>query len=85
MLPTISVDKNYSVVSIGSITLYFSYKVLIAFSSPFGLVVHINEWGTITGKHLNQVNRDKSIRVDHETFVNNYKQHIMPRVGQYLP
>ena len=42
--------------SIGPITLYYSYSTLVAFRAPgCGLVVHQNDWGKTTGKHLNWI------------------------------
>lgn len=56
-------------VQIGLIILYFSYQTVIAFSSPkTGLVIIKNYWSKTTGKHLNAINTDKSIRVDSKEF-----------------
>ena len=62
-------EKGHAV-EIGSLTFYFSYSTLIAFrSKQSGLVVRENEWGTTTGRHLNEVDRhDKGNRVDLEEF-----------------
>ena len=49
-------------------TYYFSYDTLVAFTGNDGLVIRENVWGNTTGKHLNWINSDKSIRVDEETF-----------------
>ena len=53
---------------------YFSYKTLVAFR--YGSEFHIikNQWGTTTGKHLNWINPDKTIREDEETFTKNYNR-----------
>lgn len=51
----------------GTIT-YFSYKTPIAIIDDNGLCIRENVWGSTTGKHLNWINRDKSIRVDSATF-----------------
>jgi len=32
------------------------------------LIIRENIWGSTTGKHLNWIDRDKSIRVDSATF-----------------
>ena len=57
---------NKNVVSIstdkGSINLYFSYKTLIAVNG----LVSINNWSRTTGKLLNELQPDKSQRVEHE-------------------
>ena len=47
---------------------YFSYDTLIAFRGDEGLIIRENIWGSTTGKHLNRIDRDKSIRVDSKTF-----------------
>ena len=47
---------------------YFSYAPLIAFRGDEGLVIHQNDWGTTTGKHLNWIDSDKSKRVNKEVF-----------------
>jgi hypothetical protein len=62
-LPTIRSYGNYSSdnygvnslsVSLGTITLYYSYKTIIAYEDiQDGLVVRENDWSTTTGKHLN--------------------------------
>ena len=51
----------------GTIT-YFSYKTPIAIYDDNGLCIRENIWGPTTGKHLNWINKDKSIRVDSKTF-----------------
>jgi|WetSurSiteA1Bulk_404760.scaffolds.fasta_scaffold124398_1 hypothetical protein len=58
------------VVSIGAYSLYFSYRTVVAFSSPeHGLVVRENSWGPTTGKHLNAISTDKSKRLKSEEFI----------------
>ena len=47
---------------------FFSYDTLVAFTDDNGLCIRENVWGTTTGKHLNWIDRDKSIRVDSKTF-----------------
>lgn len=52
---------------------YFSYKTLIAVSGiPGGKIVHANDWGTTTGKHLNLIDggsKDaKAQRLDADAF-----------------
>jgi hypothetical protein len=46
---------NYATVEIGSLTLHFSYRTVIAFDAGDGLVVRQNDWATTTGKHLNAI------------------------------
>ena len=66
-------SDNYGssrLVSVGEIDLYFSYETVVAFRAPgYGLVVRQNDWGTTTGKHLNQIDRgNKKARLSGEEF-----------------
>ena len=51
---------------------WYSYETLVAFMINGEFHIMKNIWGTTTGKHLNWINNDKSIREDEETFNNNY-------------
>ena len=56
-------------VRIGELELYFSYKTIVAFSTPEqGLVARENEWGPTTGKHLNKIGVPKNQRLPRESF-----------------
>ena len=77
MLPSIRSYGNYSSsnygahtleVSVGNLTIYFSYKTPVAFHTPGRLVVSENVWGNTTGKHLNWIDPDKSKRLDRNEF-----------------
>jgi len=79
-----SINRNYGLNSLHFTgpqgdKFWFSYKTLIAFKSKkFGvMVIHENNWGPTTGKHLNHIDRDKSKRVDHITFKKLYDQYII--------
>ena len=66
-------SDNYGVNSIrldvGSLTLWFSYKTVIAFQPGWNeTFVSENIWGNTTGKHLNWINPDHSIRLDRDEF-----------------
>ena len=63
-------DKvNFSLVYVGSLTLAFSYQTIIAFQQGWGSwVVHENDWGPTTGKHLNWVNDEKKGRLPDDEF-----------------
>lgn len=54
---------NFHVLTDGILTYWFSYETLVGFEDDNKLLVANNEWGNITGKHLNLINKDKSIRV----------------------
>lgn len=61
--------KNFNSVSIGDITLYFSYETIVAFRTPkTGMVASENVWGNTTGKHLNWIS-DKSQRIPRQDFL----------------
>lgn len=60
---------NFVCISIGPITVYFSYQTPIAFkdanaSDPWHWHVRKNDWGPTTGKHLNYIDQDASERID---------------------
>lgn len=72
-LPTISGyypyrSSNYGAnslrVSFENLDLYYSYETIVAFSTlQTGLVCRENDWSSTTGKHLNQIQPDKSKRI----------------------
>ncbi len=56
-------------VTIGSLTLYFSYRTVIAFEDNCNLKVIENLWGPTTGKHLNAIDGgNKSARLSSSEF-----------------
>jgi hypothetical protein len=56
-------------VNINGIKLYFSYKTLVAFYYKGELFVRKNEWGTTTGRHLNDIDGgNKKERLSEEEF-----------------
>jgi hypothetical protein len=70
-------SKNYGLNSlcfdVDGREFYFSYKTLIAFRGRSGrLVISRNYWGVTTGRHLNAINRDHSIRLSSEQFEDAY-------------
>lgn len=78
-MPKISSYGQYSsdnygahtmLVEVGPLDLYYSYQTLIAFRSPeTGLVVHENDWGPTTGKHLKWIdNGCKAARLGSAAF-----------------
>lgn len=79
------------VVSMGSVTVWFSYKTPIAFHvDGHSRVVHQNDWGPTTGKHLKWIDggdKDaKKRRVDDETFERLWKERVDPilRAGEQV-
>lgn len=70
-------------VSIMGVDIYFSYKTPIAFRAPgCGLVVHQNDWGATTGKHLNFINPDKKIRVNDERFNQLWQEYVESKINK---
>lgn len=62
-------------VQVGSLTLNFSYQTVVAFSSPHsGFVISKNVWSTTTGRHLNEIHPDKSLRVPNDVFMQMLKE-----------
>ena len=56
-------------VSIDGAHLFFSYKTVVAFETPkTGFVISENVWGPTTGRHLNELDDDKSKRLDRTEF-----------------
>ena len=60
-----TISTNFYRVRIGSASFYFSYETLIAVDDRNGLKIAVNEWSKTTGKHLNQINDNKKIRISH--------------------
>jgi hypothetical protein len=58
---------NFTEVTLGDTTIYFSYRTPIAFYGANGLVIRENDWGPTTGKHLNYVSTTAK-RVDGGSF-----------------
>ena len=63
-------QANFTRVGIGNLTLWFSYKTIVAFRvAGQHPVVRRNDWGPTTGKHLNLIDGgDTASRVHSETF-----------------
>ena len=76
-------SDNYGVNSleftIGNLSVYFSYKTPVAFTSETGLVIRKNDWGSTTGKHLNWIDNDKSRRISGVEFEEELKK-VLERI-----
>lgn len=55
-------------------TFWLSYSTMVAFRVKGEFHIIKNYWGPTTGKHLNWICADKSIREDEETFEQNYER-----------
>lgn len=62
-----TVNKNK--VTISSLSLWFSYETIVAFSHPsVGFICSKNNWSMTTGKLLNEICPDKTKRMPHAEF-----------------
>ena len=70
MIPAIKYIKpNFIEVTIKTnLNLYFSYETLIAFRVKGNFYIAENTGSSTTGKHLNYINPDKSIRLNQAEF-----------------
>lgn len=66
--------NNFHGVFAGKTELYFSYETLIAFRKDGMLYISENVWGTTTGKHLNFIHTDKTLRMNYELFKEKAKE-----------
>ena len=73
--------KNYNMVEIGYLEIYFSYETCVGFrTSKTGLVVSENIWGSTTGKHLNWLDGGrKESRVPIDEFEKQLKELLESR------
>jgi len=68
-------------VDLGPLTVWFSYKTLVAFRAPgTPMIVRQNDWGATTGKHLKWINGETSktdtIQVSGEQFEDLWAKHV---------
>jgi hypothetical protein len=64
-------------VDVGPLTLWYSYRTIVAFQvDGKDRVVSQNVWTRTTGKHLNAIEPDIKKRVNHETFMRLYKEQV---------
>jgi hypothetical protein len=87
MMPRIS---NYSngkpnavCVELGNVTVWFSYRTMVAFEvEGHPRVVHRNDWSSTTGRHLTAIDGGSAKahleRVDHETFLRLWQEQTSP-------
>lgn len=74
-MSTITLTKgntpNETRVTIGALTLHFSYETIVAYQLHHNVVVSENVWSKTTGKHLNAIDGGgayKSARLPHAEF-----------------
>ena len=70
MIRLIKLDNNFHKIIIDSLTIWFSYETPVAFCHDDGiLAISKNIWSVTTGRHLNSINDDKSIRIGNTEFM----------------
>ena len=62
---------NRNRVIFGNLTLYFSYDTIVGFKVGSKVVCRENDWGTTTGKYLNDIEPNKKLRVEKDVFEKN--------------
>ena len=69
-LPRLQYTVNTATLELPAITIYFSYETPIAFNDydGEGFVIRENDWSTTTGKHLNAIDSDHSVRIPGDKF-----------------
>lgn len=82
-------SNNYGscrAVTIGDLILYYSYNTVVAFrdgNKP--LVISQNIWSNTTGRHLNWINPDKTVRIPNDEFEDTLsrtlRQYKLEKVG----
>ena len=77
-------NQNYGMhclcVTIGPVTLYYSYSTLVSFSVPGYSCVRENIWKTTTGRHLNCIDgggQNKKKRLSLEEFERAYQKYVV--------
>lgn len=89
-MPSIKTYGNYSssnygahalCVTVGRITVWFSYQTPIAFRDGYNpRVVRENDWSTTTGKHLNAIDGgNKKGRVSGQEFERLFAEALQPK------
>lgn len=70
MIRLIKQAHNLHRLELFDIDIWFSYETAIAYKNTMNDDFQItkNIWSSTTGKHLNMINPDKSIRVDNHEF-----------------
>lgn len=71
MIKLEQIKPNFHRVFVNDFCFWFSYETIIAYRSPNGQVVcSRNKWSNTTGKHINEIEPDKSRRLEPAVFEN---------------
>ncbi len=57
------IASNFVAIEFNGGIFYFSYRTCIAFHLNGKLTIRENDWSTTTGKHLNYICKDQSVRI----------------------
>jgi hypothetical protein len=86
---TISIENlgtvNANKVWVGNLVVWFSYKTPVGFSFHGKRVCRQNDWSTTTGKLLNDIEPDHSLRVNGEVFQKLLAQAEIDNAREMLP
>lgn len=76
---------NNVCISIGrNLHIYFSYETVIAFEEDGDLYCCENTWGPTTGKHLNSIQPNHSLRMSYDVFQQRFNE-TMSKYGKIVP
>ena len=59
---------NRNRVKLNNLIIWFSYETPVSFAYKGERITRVNDWSTTTGKLLNELEPDKSKRIDGEIF-----------------
>lgn len=69
-------QANAIAITIKDITLYFSYKTLVALKDDNGLIISENLWGNTTSRHLNAIEPSEKPRMKRNDFIIEVKKRL---------
>ena len=72
-------NARHRILTIGNLTLHFSYSTIIAFENEGDLTISKNKWSMTTGKHLNWIDEEKSKRIKQEEFEEKLKEVLLEK------
>ena len=79
---TVTHSGKLTLIDLPRLAIYFSYSTPVAFylASDNSWTVRENDWSQTTGKHLNYINDDKSIRISGDKFMKLYAKAVKKAV-----
>jgi hypothetical protein len=76
-------NNKFYTLTICDLVLFISYETIVAFKYKGKMFISENKWSMTTGKHLNTLDDDKSIRIPHDEMMrklNGLKIVILPNI-----